>query len=245
MTQYVLYNTCFGGFSFNRKFVEKLFQRFPPSSPEGEKLFPESKSLKCFEKCETTLFFDDYYFLVDNDICDGVTSYIKNIKTNKIYFLSEHMDKHRANPDIIKFLFERVDMMSEDEFNNEYDKLISRSIVQSKRNEIISKDYTKKFSINNWKESEVLVSHMLTLDISGSCANLHIAQVKPELTWSISEYDGTEAVHVKFDYYKLITELVHELQINKVIPSSECSEMMAKVIKGEMTIDELKDFERS
>ena len=43
----------------------------------------------------------------------------------------------------------------------------------------------------------------------------------------------------------MITELVHELQINKVNPSSECSEMLAKVIKGDMTIDDLKNYENS
>jgi hypothetical protein len=233
----VLYNCCFGGFSFNRKFVEALFQRFPPSSPEGEKLFPESKSIRDLGTYELQPFFGDYHFLIESesDRYEGYEPcYIKDLKTNKIYYLTEHMTKHRANPDIIKFLFERVDMMSEDEFNKEL-----------KIKEIISKDNTKKFSINNWKESEQLVSHMLTLGISGRCANLHIEQVKPELTWRISEYDGSEAVHVKFDYYTLISELVHELQINKINPSSNCSEMMSKIIKGEMTIQDLKDFERS
>ena len=34
--------------------------------------------------------------------------------------VATHMTKHRANPDIIKFLFERAESMSEEEFNNYY-----------------------------------------------------------------------------------------------------------------------------
>ena len=41
MTQYVLYNTCFGGLTFNREFLLSLFKFFPPDTPEGQKFFPE------------------------------------------------------------------------------------------------------------------------------------------------------------------------------------------------------------
>jgi hypothetical protein len=236
MTQYVLYNNCFGGFSFNRYFILSLFKHIPS-------LFTEENTS---DEYTTSPFFGDYVFLHrDNDYPQDEPSYVKNIKTNKVYYISTHMEEHRANPDIIKFLFERVDRLTEDQFNQEYDKLLKMVLFDFEREQIISKDGTKKFSINNWKDSKLLVSHMLTIGISGVCSDIKVAMVKPGLTWSIREYDGSESVCVKFDYYNLIEELVNELKLNKIEPSTSCSEMVSKVIKGEMTIQDLKDFERS
>jgi hypothetical protein len=245
-TTYVLFNNCFGGFSFNHNFVLDLFKRFLPTTSEGSELFPETNFYK--NQTETIPFFDDYHFIVEYDY-DGSMykefNYIKNMKTNKFYFLQTHMTEHRANPNIIKFLFERADALSEEEFNSEYDKLISKTMFPSEREQIVSPDCSKKFTIHNWKNCDILVSHFLTIGISGSLSNLKIERVKPHLEWSVSEYDGSESIVVKFDYYNMISELVRELQINKINPSSECSEMISKLIRGEMTIDDLKTYESS
>ena len=236
MNQYVLYNNCFGGFSFSRDFMLSLFKHNP--SLLSEENTPD--------KYTTSPFFGDYVFLHrDNDYPRDEPSYVKNIKTNKVYYISTHREELRANPEVIKFLFERVDNMSEEQFNNEYDKLISNCFLGITKEQIVSKDGTKKFSINNWKDSKLLVSHMLTLGISGFAADIEVAMVKPGLTWSIREYDGSESVCVKFDYYNLIEELVNELQLNKIEPSTSCSELIAKLIRGDTTIDQLKEYERS
>ena len=245
-TTYVLFNNCFGGFSFNHNFVLDLFKRFLPTTSEGAELFPEIP----FNKNQTVTipFFDDYHFIVEYEYDGSVYkefNYIKNIKTNKFYFVQTHMEEHRANPNIIKFLFERADALSEEDFNIQYDKLISKIIFESERKQIVSPDGSKKFTIHNWKNSDILVSYFLTIGISGYCANLKIAKVKPGLEWSVNEYDGSESIVVKFDYYNMISELVRELQINKINPSSECSEMISKLIRGEITIDDLKTYERT
>lgn len=251
---YVLYNSCFGGFSFNQNFLLELFKRFPPHTPEGQDFFPDTEQTKSgrFEKCKTEPFFGDYHFLIEEDsyvykYSDNYEpNYIINLKTDKIYFINTHMEKHRANKNLIQFLFERADRLTEDQFNQEYEKLISKTYFEEEKMLIVMPDgVTKKFSIDNWKESKLLVSHMLTRGISGACADLHIAQVKPELTWRIHEYDGSENVIVKFDYYKLIQELVNELQLNNIEPSTSCSPLVARMIRGDMTLDQLKDFERS
>jgi len=248
MTTYVLYNNCFGGFSFDHKFIQELFKRFLPTTPEGMELFSEISSDEKQNETETIPFFDDYHFIIEYDF-DGCIlknlNYIKNIKTNKLYYLTEHMEKHRANPNIIKFLFERADSLSEEDFNSEYDKLILKPMFEPEREQIVSEDGHKKFNIHNWKDSNILLSYFLTLRISGSLADLKIAQVKPHLKWSVSEYDGFESIIVKFNYYNIISELLRELQINKIYPTSECSEMMSKLIRGEMTVDDLKTYERS
>ena len=248
MNTLVLFNNCYGGLSFNTEFVLALFQRFPPSSPEGQEFFRETE-IDCYVKiCGTELFFDDYYFVIEyNNFTEKPTksSYIKNIKTDKVYYICEHLSEHRANPNIIKFLFERADKITEDKFNEEYDKVIYCCYHECQKEHLISDDGIKKFSIQNWKKSDILVSHFLTLGISGSLSDLKIKQVNAGLTWRVSEYDGVERIIVKFDYYKMISELVRELQINKIVPSTECSEMISKLIRGEMTIDDLKDFERS
>jgi hypothetical protein len=236
MNQYVLYNNCFGGFSFSRDFILSLF-KYNPS------LFSEVNTPGEYT---TSPFFGDYVFLhIDNDYPQDEPSYVKNIKTNKIYYISTHREELRANPEVIKFLFECADSMSEEQFNHEYDKLLSKNLFAKDRNELVSKDGTKKFSINNWKNSELLVSHMLTIGISGFAADIKVAMVKPGLTWSIREYDGFESVCVKFDYYKMIQELVNELQLNNIQPSTSCSELVTKLIRGDTTIDQLKEYERS
>jgi hypothetical protein len=243
MTQYVLYNTCYGGFSFNRNFVVSLFKRFPPSTLEGQKLFRET-----YEPTNGTEspFFGTYVFV--HQECDypkNEARYIKDISTKKIYYIDTYMTKHRANPDIIKFLFERAESMSEEEFNNYYDKLLEKVLFDSERMLLVSENNTKKYTFQNWKDSKLLISHILTIGISDKLSDLQIEQVKPELTWRIHEYDGSESVVVRFDYFKLISELVHELRINKIQPSSDCSDLMAKIIQGNMSIQELKDFEHS
>jgi hypothetical protein len=246
--QFVLYNTCIGGFSFNRKFILELFQRFPPHTPEGQVIFTERESEDCQHLLQwvRTPFFDDYHFLIeDEDDNEYESGNIINVKTEKIYFLNRYQDDQRANKDLIAFLFERAEKMTEEVFNSEYDKVLSKFLFESERDKIVTSDNTKKFTFQNWKESELLLSHMLTYDISDSGSDIQIEQVKPNLSWSIHEYDGAETVIVRFDYYKLITELVNELQINQIEPSSACSELLANVIRGKMTIDQLKEYEKS
>lgn len=244
MTQYVLYNTCFGGFTFNREFILSLFKRFSPETSEGQELF-EEHIISDDNEYESESFFGDYVFLnYTNDCVKIKQKYVKNIKTNKCYYISTHMQEHRANPNLIKFLFERADSLTEEEFYREYDILITK-LWATDKNKIVNEDGTKKYTIHNWKESDIIVSHMLTIGISGSLSNLEIQQVKPELTWRITEYDGSETVVAKFDYYKLIQELVNELQINNIIPSTGCSEIITKLINGKMTMKDLREFERS
>jgi len=246
-----LYNSCYGGFSFNRDFVIALFKRFPPCSPEGITLFAEI-DLNCDDLArsyEFKPFFGDYYFL--HDIAESYTdegyepSYIENCKTNKVYFIQTRIEKERSNPNIIKFLFERADSMTEEEFNIEYDKILTKWLDNSEIEQLLTKNKVKKFSIHNWKDSSILVSHMLVRNISGSFADLQIQQIKPGMSWSISEYDGVESVIIKFDYYKIITELVNELQINQIEPSSTCSDLLKAVIRGEITISQLKELEKT
>ena len=226
MTQYVMYNMFFGGFSFNYKFLHELFKRFPPTTPEGQKLFSESH-IDRLENDTESPFFGPYIFIhQEYDYPKNEARCIKNIETNKYYYLASHNTKHRANPDIIKFLFERVESMSEQEFNKRYDDIIESTHFESQRLSIVSENNTKKYTRQNWKNSEILVSQFLTFDISSPGSKICIAEVKPELTWRIHEYDGAESVIIKFDYYKLIQELVHELQINNIQPSSSCSELM-------------------
>jgi len=250
MNTFVLYNASYGGFLFNQEFLLALFQRFPPSSPEGQEFFDEIfyENPSKFSNYTTELFFDDYYFVIHNDDFTEKpkkSSYIKNIKTDKVYYIPNNMSEHRANPNIIKFLFERADKITEEQFNEEYDKVLSGCYDKGKKEHLVSADGIKKFSIHNWKNSDILVSHFLTLGISGPLSNLEIKQVKAGLKWSVCEYDGSETIIVKFDYYKMITELVSELQINKIVPSTECSEMISKLIRGEISVEYLKDFERS
>lgn len=256
MNTYVLYNSCYGGFSFNRDFIIALFKRFPPCSPEGNTLFAEI-DLDCDDlvrSYELKPFFGDYYFLHDiaeADIAKADTyegyepSYIENRKTNKVYYIHTQMEKERSNPNIIKFLFERADSMTEEEFNIEYDNILTEWLSDLEREQLLTKNKVKKFSIHNWKDSSILVSHMLVRNISGSYADLQIQQIKPGMSWSISEYDGVESVIIKFDYYKIITELVNELQINQIEPSSTCSELLQSVIRGEITISQLKELEKT
>jgi hypothetical protein len=285
MTQYVLYNTCFGGFTFNREFVLSLFKRFPPDTPEGQKFFPkiindsnigvddgdgdgvgvgvgDGVGVGVGVGVGDGVGVDDGVGVgvgdgvvgVDDDNFNTMPFYklyreykprkIINLKTKKCYYLNTHMQEHRANPNLIKFLFERVDSLSEERFNEEYDKLIKKLCARDK-NKIVNEDRTKKYTIHNWKESDIILSHMLTINISGSHCDLQIEQVKPELTWRITDYDGSETVVVKFDYYKLIQELINELQINKITPSTGCSEIIANLINGKITIKDLREFERS
>lgn len=268
MSTYVLYNDCYGGFGFSQDFLIELFEQFPPHTIEGKKLFKESNCDKLsFDIANPILFFGDYYFLNyrkrnddeenenDNENDNGNENEnendkkndirkppnIINIKTNQIYYLNPYMTHHRANQDIIKFLFERVNKLSEERFNEEYDKILAK--IRFK--ELVTEDGTKKYGKHNWMESDVLVSYLLTLNISDTFSKLRVEKIKPNLVWKLHEYDGSESIYGQFDYYKMITELIHELQINKVNPSLECSEMLAKVIKGDMTVDDLKNYENS
>jgi len=226
MTQYVIYNDYYGGFNFNYDFILSLFKRYPPDTPEGAKLFKiyydEPTEIKT-----TSYFYDDYILLYQNE---DIASYIKNIKTNKIYIIVTYMQEHRANPDIINFLFERIDEMTDEKFNYAYSMFI-----QKYKHLDISKTYTKQ----NWKECELLMRFLLTYDISGPLSELAIIDIKPGYKWHISDYDGIESVIISYDYDILIKELVHELQLNKIKPSSNCSETVAKIIRGEITLDDI------
>ena len=48
MSEYyeVLYNTCYGGFSFPDDFTEKVFEKYPPETEVGSKLFKEDPHVK-------------------------------------------------------------------------------------------------------------------------------------------------------------------------------------------------------
>ena len=232
-----MYNDCFGGFSFNKNFCRELFRQFPPTTTVGKDLFPETTLSEYNQQNALHYFFGDYSFVDD-------THYIYEQSTNKYYYLSRHMDNHRANKHIISFLFDRLDLISEDEFNERYDDIL-KSSSNFELEQIVTEDGQKKYTQKNWRDSSVLISQMPTYDIGGSFSAIRIDTVKPELTWRIHEYDGSETVIAKFDYYKIIGELVRELQINKIQPSSDCSDLVAKVIRGEMTMAELKTFENS
>lgn len=240
----VLYNTQYGRFSFNRQFELELFQRFPPSCRAGQDFFKEIPIPTNFEECHFTPFFGNYQFIHSPNDYDDEASYAIDITTNKVYCLSTDEKEHRANKNLISFLFERAEKLTEKDFNAEYDKCFA-SLWKCEQRELTTDDGEHKFSFHNWKESDLLLSHFLTLNICGSLSDLCIEQVKPGLIWSISNYDGCEQVIKQFDYYKLISELVHELQINNVQPSLECSEILTNVICGAMTIDQMKKYEQT
>lgn len=134
--QFVLYNTCFGGFSFNRNFILELFQRFPPHTPGGQVILTFSENCQDLLQCVKTPFFDDYHFLIeDEDDNDNDSKNIINVKTEKIYLLNRNQNGQRANKDLIAFLFERAEKMTEEVFNSEYDKVLSKNLFESELNE--------------------------------------------------------------------------------------------------------------
>ena len=149
---YVLYNNCFGGFSFKYEFMLELFQRFPPHTPEGQELFEEYEPHGCMDKT-TEPFFDDYHFMLDtyrDEYENYKPKHIKNITNNKAYYIDGHIEEHRANPNIIRFLFERAEKLTEEEFNEQYESFLRRETYVQHMDLLIDSDGNKKYNFNNW-----------------------------------------------------------------------------------------------
>jgi hypothetical protein len=172
---------------------------------------------------------------------------IIDMDTKKIYEISRYIPDHRENPNIIQFLFERADKLTVDEFNNVYDNILCSYTDKDELNDLLTEDKQKRYTLENWKTSktERFISCLITIGISGRNAELNVALVKSDLTWRISEYDGIEEVVISHNYYKIISSLVRELQMNNIKPSVECPELLSNLITGKITLEEFKKYESS
>jgi len=131
---YVIYNSCYGGYSINQNFLVELFKRHPVHTEIGKKIFKFIKSndnLGDIDDLDAEYFLN--YRITNNRII--------NIENNEEYYLSEHCTELRANEYVINYIFERTIIKI---LNlNEFTPYFYRALFQLDKNKFSTKIQTE------------------------------------------------------------------------------------------------------
>lgn len=214
MTDYyeVIYNTCYGGYSFSDEFAEELFRRYPPHTEVGAKLFKPVSHYERFclfgeepkeewkgsyqqieEKRELVPGTEDYYYLFTTSYHNGKTfSFGKQSKKSgyitrdykTFYFLSTHEHQWRDKPEVIA---------------------LGREL------DLFGKKGTGRMK----------------------CTELAVAKVPVGYGYSIKEYDGMESVSIKPYINEVLTELLAYIDTRD---EASLGVMSKKLVKKESTV---------
>jgi len=119
----VIYNNCYGGFTFSDEFIDAIFEKYPPDSEVGSRLFRNEKYSVFINKDETPNPELDHYYIIDSKrpYYHGysklnIISYFKDGKFNSdkvkksdyvtkddktYYYTHSYLEGWRAVPEVI------------------------------------------------------------------------------------------------------------------------------------------------
>ncbi len=188
----VLYNSCYGGFSFPRTFVEKVFALYPPHTDLGKLLWendtiakfilpdeePNENAKRHYKIKEYQPFCEGYWIAVCESITDGEYRYTCNSyitdKEGNYYFLSyrPHRRVWRAAPEIIALAKEEnlVNVTEEDENNETHDLSIAKI---PDHYDYHIKEYDGMESVSSSCPVEKILTDMVRIITTGDRDSLH------------------------------------------------------------------------
>lgn len=207
----VIYNTCYGGFSYPYEFVEKVFKMWPPHTPQGQWLFRACSKFESETKIEPgtepNLEWSSYNEIV------GREEYIEGFeRLHTVYYVRQK--------DNAETPWKKVGIKA---------KLYIQH-TESKKLYFLSEHVYG----DAWRALPELVELVKSEGLIQTCFNhakLAIAEVPNDYTFDIQEYDGKESVIPLFPYHEVIRELV---QYAKDHDESKLSPLALKAVRGEL-----------
>lgn len=177
-TYEVLYNSCYGGFSFPESFIMEAFRRFPPESEEGKQLWKPTH---------------DYFIQTDDPIpTDKWTQRIVNTEDfchgyKWLYY--ERIDN--GEPEKYQRYLDKPSMYCTKDFKSYY--FVHRGCSDAWRALPVIIAMAKEHGLIHNKHNHT---------------DLRIAKVPVDYDFRISEYDGMENVRVSCPTEAILTDLV-------------------------------------
>jgi hypothetical protein len=98
------------------------------------------------------------------------------------------------------------------------------------------------YTEDNWRKSPQVISIMKEMGYIGKdfgYSNIKIAEVPNCCSFSISDYDGMESVHIVFPYRRTVTELLQYIDDHD---ETKLSEVSRKLVSKEMKLSDISHY---
>jgi hypothetical protein len=141
-------------------------------------------------------------------------------------------------------------IMSREPFESDYDKLITEKTYKSDSFYVQHRTNKKIYFIGGvlsareytWRKHPFVIQCMREMDFIDKkfeCSKVEIAEVPDCCTFSISEYDGMESVHIVFPYRRTVSELLQYIDDHD---ETKLSEVSRKLVSKEMKLSDISHY---
>lgn len=185
-TYEVMYNTCYGGFSFPLEFVKLVFEKYPPHTTVGEQLW---------RKCS-----EHEHFIQPGVTPDPSWTYYQEIVAQK--------------PFVEGYNYVFIKTYRKYEETGEFK--LGPVGYRPDTTRYISADNASFYFLSEhetgWRDSPEVIALAKEFGLFGPDKQLALDTVPVGYDYDVDEYDGKESIKVLFPYRKVVSELVAALK---------------------------------